>query len=1377
MLLTRMKKVLSLNLAMLLAGLALLSVLSIASPTTQHASAESQWTFCATEATNCIFTGTKNVRYGATVNGVDQFVTELKEAKSFMGISCLTSEFGGFDPAPGKPKSCYVSNLTQDQMWSVSTNEGNNSIVIPFLVNFALAGTLEDLKNKIWIKRTDVPGFTALGPEDTVGLTRTGGLYNGKSTLTIGLSKPLTGSDNELIIGAGAFFNYAQDIVINELKEKDAGSWQLLGDQFSPGRSFKMSLAVFHGTPYLAYVDQTLGSLFVKKYVQGAWVDTGGGAWTGIFPTLVAEGDNLYVSYMDGGGFVKKYDETGNVWSTVGGGVVSSGVLSMTVAKGIPYVAYREGGNGKLTVKKYKESIDGWETLGTVGFSDTAVTEISLSVLDGIPYVAYRSESMEWVQYEGYMLTYTGGWVKKFDETSNSWQDMGKFADNNLLKPLLYMEGGIPHVLFVDLSHVAVGMKKYTGSSWRPWEPTGNPDSLRGAFSFDATSFFISDGILYSASDQADGTAAVKRYNGSNWIPMGSLGVSGALSLFVDQGVLYAANSENLGFIGYKPMIRRFLLTPPALTADTTINDTLSPIEVTFPESSAWRNEIVAVKDGTTTLQPGMDYVVTAGKITFHPGVLAVGDHTITVSTRHYADATANQRVFLRSPTLTADATVNYVVNAIEVTFPEDAAWSGAITAVKDGTTALQRGTDYVVSAGKITINPGVLAEGSHRITVTATDYLDASVDQTVTWIPSPSLSADATDNDPSTEIEVTFADDEAWRDEITAVKDGTKTLALSKYSVNAGKITFKAGALALGTHTIKVVAPNYADATVVQTVADRVVPVSNDALLSGLTVDQGALTFVPTELNYSVDVPNNATSLHITVVLGHADQTLSVTGATYSSIDNGVYHYDISGLEVGATVISIDVTAQDGLTMNPYRLTIHRAALASDDSNLSGLSLSSGALSPGFTPDTTVYTAGVDYDVSSLTVTASAEDGNATLSVHGNPAISDEASGPISLNVGPNPIAIIVTAEDGSAQTYTVTVTRNAQASGGSGNSSGSGSGGGGVSGPTVPIAPPATTTSNDGQLTLPQGTSGEVSLNNEVTVTIPADASEQELKVTIDKVLDSQSLLTNNEVVVSPIFEILKNFEHNFDHPVTLTFAFDPAGLKSGETVAVFYYDETKKEWVKVGGVVNGNEIVVDVDHFTKYAVFAVSPTAEEPSTGTQPNFGDIAGHWAEASIKQAVESRIASGYPDGTFKPNRTVTRAEFAVMLVNALKLQSEEAQLTFADAANIGAWAKKAVALAVKAGILKGYADGSFRPDAEITRAEMAAMIAGALNLSIDANAATGFADDEQIPAWAKGAVDAIQKHGLVKGKSSGEFDPLGKTTRAEAVTVLLHMVR
>lgn len=102
--------------------------------------------------------------------------------------------------------------------------------------------------------------------------------------------------------------------------------------------------------------------------------------------------------------------------------------------------------------------------------------------------------------------------------------------------------------------------------------------------------------------------------------------------------------------------------------------------------------------------------------------------------------------------------------------------------------------------------------------------------------------------------------------------------------------------------------------------------------------------------------------------------------------------------------------------------------------------------------------------------------------------------------------------------------------------------------------------------------------------------------------------------------------------------------------------------------------------------------------------------------------------------------------------------------------------QKAVAQAVQVSIINGYEDGTFRPNAEITRAEMAAMLAKALGQPVDANGTTSFVDDKNIPVWAKSAVSSVKKLGIVEGKDMNKFDPTAQTTRAEAVTVLLKVL-
>lgn len=323
----------------------------------------------------------------------------------------------------------------------------------------------------------------------------------------------------------------------------------------------------------------------------------------------------------------------------------------------------------------------------------------------------------------------------------------------------------------------------------------------------------------------------------------------------------------------------------------------------------------------------------------------------------------------------------------------------------------------------------------------------------------------------------------------------------------------------------------------------------------------------------------------------------------------------------------------------------------------------------------------------------------------------------------------------------------------------------------------------STDGRLTLPAGAIGEVSFENDVKIFIPSGATDKELKITVKRDLEIKNLLIKQMHPVSGVFEISKNIVENFKKWITISFAFEPSKLAEGQQPGVFYFDETKKAWVEVAGSkIDGNWISVEVNHLAKFAVLCVESVnglgvpCGPLNPSPVPEFNDITGHWAATYIKLAVSNGIVSGYPDGTFRPNAAVTRAEFVVMLMNALKPKAETAKISFTDTAKIAPWAKEAVARAVQAGIIGGFEDGSFRPDKAVTRLEMAVMIARALGLKADANSTTGFVDDHQIPNWAKGAVAAMRNLGLVRGKSMNKFAPNDKTTRAEATTILLRML-
>lgn len=185
----------------------------------------------------------------------------------------------------------------------------------------------------------------------------------------------------------------------------------------------------------------------------------------------------------------------------------------------------------------------------------------------------------------------------------------------------------------------------------------------------------------------------------------------------------------------------------------------------------------------------------------------------------------------------------------------------------------------------------------------------------------------------------------------------------------------------------------------------------------------------------------------------------------------------------------------------------------------------------------------------------------------------------------------------------------------------------------------------------------------------------------------------------------------------------------------------------------------------------------TPTEPETKPDVSFTDIAGHWAEKAIIEAVGQGIADGYPDHTFQPDRPITRAEFATLLMAAWKPQVAGGELKFADLDRIGEWARDAISKAVALGVLDGYEDGTFRPDRPVTRAEMAKMIGALRGAAASSSERTGFADDADIPDWAIAAVVDGVGHGIFQGRGGNRFVPNGIATRAEAVVVLLKTLK
>lgn len=166
----------------------------------------------------------------------------------------------------------------------------------------------------------------------------------------------------------------------------------------------------------------------------------------------------------------------------------------------------------------------------------------------------------------------------------------------------------------------------------------------------------------------------------------------------------------------------------------------------------------------------------------------------------------------------------------------------------------------------------------------------------------------------------------------------------------------------------------------------------------------------------------------------------------------------------------------------------------------------------------------------------------------------------------------------------------------------------------------------------------------------------------------------------------------------------------------------------------------------------------------------FSDLQGHWARKEISHLAGSKVIKGYPDGTFRPDRIITRAEFAALLVDSLGLELKHPN-PFQDINEH--WARDRIAAAKQYGIINGYGTEFFAPNDPLTREQMAMMLVQAYLLTPKGeNVVLSYNDHSQVAVWAQEAVQIVMDYQIMEGFPGGYFQPKGFATRAEGAVVL-----
>ena len=253
----------------------------------------------------------------------------------------------------------------------------------------------------------------------------------------------------------------------------------------------------------------------------------------------------------------------------------------------------------------------------------------------------------------------------------------------------------------------------------------------------------------------------------------------------------------------------------------------------------------------------------------------------------------------------------------------------------------------------------------------------------------------------------------------------------------------------------------------------------------------------------------------------------------------------------------------------------------------------------------------------------------------------------------------------------------------------------------------------------------------------------------------------------------------EYSFEACISLTEIYLPKSMKTidvcsmngCEALESIYYGGSLRQWKE--GVAFTGEYPSDYDSAKDGLVNAQLYFLD----GSDP-FTDIDIDWCHDEICLAYMLNIVNGTSETTFSPNDSVTREQYLTMLWRMVASPMSQDELSFADSAKISAYAKAAVAWAVRTGIVKGYPDNTFRPGSKISRAEMATMtyrfitsIEG-IRLDDGLKADFGFKDVAANQYYAE-AVNVMANLEIIKGMTATTFAPNDTATRAQAAVIMM----
>ncbi|SFL65210.1 S-layer homology domain-containing protein [Paenibacillus sp. 1_12] len=588
-------------------------------------------------------------------------------------------------------------------------------------------------------------------------------------------------------------------------------------------------------------------------------------------------------------------------------------------------------------------------------------------------------------------------------------------------------------------------------------------------------------------------------------------------------------------------------------------------------------------------------------------------------------------------------------------------------------------------------------------------------------------------------------------------VYDSTATIRVNSVVTASGAASLNIP-LNVGVNTIKVEVTAQ-DGTTIKTYTIHANRLPSDkADLKALTLSAGNLdpAFASSTTSYNTIVANGINNVTVTGIVYDSTATIRVNGIVTAS---GAASLNIP-LNVGMNTIKVEVTAQDGTTIKTYTINVNRFTENLTTSSGGGTVGSGGSGTVSQPNGVKIVVDGVVQEQSATAKTDKIGDQSVTIITVDNDKV-------------------IAKLEKESNKVLTIPVTGSSDVVVGELN----GKLVKAMEGKDVVIeikTDRATYTLPASQINI-DSISAQLGSNiklEDIKISIKIALSVPTTAATIQK----SAADGNITIVGTPVdFEVtatlngktvaVNQFQSYVERQITL-----PADVNASQitTAVVLNADGTlthvPTKLVTLDGKINA--IINSLTNSSYSVVFS-------PKT-----FADVESHWSKQDVNDMASRLVVQGVTDQAFQPDKSITRAEFTAIMVRALGLKSGMGTEMPKDV-KASDWYAGVVQTGVSYKLISGYEDGTFRPDLTITRKEAAAMVARALTLAKLNNGLTGdevtkqlelFTDGSKIPAWAKNDLAAAVKNSIMQG-DNGKISPDDNVTRAQTAAMLRRLLQ